>query len=394
MILSTQPLYSKNNDLLISVGTDFTSKNILGSYKNLKFNDRSNINFNLKYSKKQLLSYLSLNIVNDDQIKFDNSFAKYQMGIANFTIGKIDRIWSFSSKSSLILSSNARPLEAISVHLENKFNKYWLPSNAKWSIEMIHGSTKQSYNRKSSFYTGARVLFSPTARLGFELFQSSQWSNDKNKYNASTVGALFFGNSNNGNNANINKMAGFGISYSIPFNESNYRIYGQAVGEDEAGNLPSCYGFISGIELSLPKIKFPTITTIELIDTRVPYSTNGNCGPNTMYNNSNYNYVNYDLVLGAPIDSEAISLEFFGKSQLNENLDFNYTIKLLTINDKDYLYNRLSTKRSSGSISALGISWKKNKISISGNVTRQNITLDKANISRGAVFSLTSSLVF
>ena len=100
------------------------------------------------------------------------------------------------------------------------------------------------------------------------------------------------------------------------------------------------------------------------------------------------------MVLGAPIDSEAISLEFFGKSQLNENLDFNYTIKLLTINDKDYLYNRLSTKRSSGSISALGISWKKNKISISGNVTRQNITLDKANISRGAVFSLTSSLVF
>ena len=39
-------------------------------------------------------------------------------GIANLSIGKVDRIWSFSEKSSLILSSNSRPLEALSLKLE------------------------------------------------------------------------------------------------------------------------------------------------------------------------------------------------------------------------------------------------------------------------------------
>ena len=45
-----------------------------------------------------------------------------------------------------------------------------------------------------------------------------------------------------------------------------------------------------------------------------------NCGPNTMYNNGTYDYINYDTVLGVPIDTEGTSLEIFGQSQVNNNL--------------------------------------------------------------------------
>ena len=34
---------------------------------------------------------------------------------------------------------------------------------------------------------------------------------------------------------------GFGVSYLIPSKIIPLRIYGQAIGEDEAGNLPSCF---------------------------------------------------------------------------------------------------------------------------------------------------------
>ena len=81
-------------------------------------------------------------------------------------------------------------------------------------------------------------------------------------------------------------------------------------------------------------MKFPTTVSIEAIDTRVKTSEHGYCGPNTMYNNGVYDYINYDTVLGVPIDTEGTSLEFFGQSQLNNNLSINYSTKFLNINDK------------------------------------------------------------
>jgi hypothetical protein len=55
---------------------------------------------------------LSLNFDDHDKLSFDNSYVNYEKGIANLSIGKVDRIWSFSEKSSLILSSNSRPLRS------------------------------------------------------------------------------------------------------------------------------------------------------------------------------------------------------------------------------------------------------------------------------------------
>ena len=173
--LNTQPLFSQNDTLNMSVGTAFNSGNVLGVYNNLRTQNKSNVNFNLEYSKRSLSSQLSLNFDDHDKLNFDNSYVNYEKGIANLSIGKVDRIWSFSEKSSLILSSNSRPLEALSLKLENRFNTNWLPSSANWSVELINGSTKNSYNGKNSMLTGARVVISPHENLNFEILQTAQW---------------------------------------------------------------------------------------------------------------------------------------------------------------------------------------------------------------------------
>ena len=392
--LSTQPLFSKNDNLNMSVGTAFNSENILGDYNNLRTQNKSNVNFNMEYSKRTLSSKLSLNFDDHDKLSFDNSYVTYKKGIANLGIGKVDRIWSFSKKSSLILSSNSRPLEAISINLTDKFNTKWLPSTANWSVELVNGSTKNSLNGKNSIISGARVVISPSEKLNFEFLQMGQWGDQNDKLYSSNIDAILFGNSNEGPNSKINKIAGFGVSYSIPLNKKNYRFYSQAIGEDEAGSLPSCYAWMAGFELKALKMKFPTTLTIEAIDTRVKRSTYGNCGPNTMYNNSVYDYINYDTVLGAPIDTEGTSLELFGQSQVNKNLDISYSTKFLSINDKDYSQHRLSSKRSLGTITALGIHWEKDGFDLGGSIGYQSIILDKANILNGTIFSLYTSVKF
>ena len=392
--LNTQPLFSQNDTLNMSFGTAFNSGNVLGVYNNLRTQNKNNVNFNLEYSKRNLSSQLSLNFDDHDKLNFDNSYVNYENGIANFSIGRVDRIWSFSKKSSLILSSNSRPLEAISINLKNKFNTQWLPSTANWSVELINGSTKNSLNGKNSMLSGARVVISPSKKLNFEILKIGQWGNQNDKLYSFNSDALIFGNTNEGSKSNINQIAGFGVSYSIPLNKNTYRFYSQTIGEDEAGSLPSCLAWMAGLELTASEMRFPTTVTFEAIDTRVKKSTHGNCGPNTMYNNSVYDYSNYGTVLGVPIDTESTSLELFGQSQINKNLDINYSTKFLSINDKDYSQHRLSSKRSLGTITTLGIHWEKDGFDLGGNIGYQNLILDKANLSNGTIFSLFSSIRF
>jgi hypothetical protein len=242
--------------------------------------------------------------------------------------------------------------------------------------------------------SGTRVVISPSDKLNFELLQTAQWGDQNDKLYSSNIDALLFGNTNEGINSNINKMAGFGLSYSVPLNKNTYRFYSQAIGEDEAGNLPSCYAWMAGLEVTASEMKFPTTLTIEAIDTRVKKSTGGNCGPNTMYNNSVYDYINNDTVLGVPIDTEGTSLELFGQSQVNKNTSINYSTKFLNINDKNYSSHRLSSKRSLGTLTSLGIYWEKDGFKLSGNISYQNIILDKAYISNGKIFSLYTSVKF
>ena len=239
---------------------------------------------------------------------------------------------------------------------------------------------------------GARAVINPTERLSFEFLQTSQWGGENINISRSTLNGILLGDSNIGENAEINKMAGFGISYTIPIKHNTFRVYGQAIGEDEAGNLPSCYSWMAGIEFLIPKILAPTNLAIEIIDTRVDTSTNGFCGPNTMYNNNAYKYINHNTVLGVPIDTESTSIELFGKSQINVHISINYSTKLLTINDIDSTNHRLSSSHSTGSITSLGISWKKNRLNFGGNIKYQNIVLDKAMITNGAMISLFTSI--
>ena len=397
-LLCIQPSFSQDDRLNTTINTAFNSKNALGLQNNLRTQNKSIINYNLQYSKKKFSSQVSLNFDDHGNLNFDNSYVNYKKGIANLNIGKVNRMWSFSKKSSLILSSNGRPLEVISIKLENKFNTQWLSPTANWSAELINGYTNASLNGslngERSMLSGIRVIISPSEKLNFEFLQVSQWGDQTDKIYSPKIDNFLFRDTNIGAYADINRLAGFGISYSKSFNENFYRSYIQTIGEDEAGSLPSCLSWMAGIELTAPEIKFPTTVTLEAIDTRVKKSTNGNCGQNTMYNNKNYGYINYDTVIGVPIDTEGTSLEIFAKTQISQKINIEYSTKYLTINDKDWSNHRLSSKRETGLINSLGISWKSNNLKLGINIYNQDYILDKAKINNSTGLGFFSTITF
>ena len=391
---SVNPIFAQKQTLRISTFLAYYSKHLFYLENSLRSSDRGISKFNIEYDTVNSASQLALNYDEYNNFTLDGSYFQYNKGIATFGIGKVDRHWSFSKNTSLILSKNARPSESIYLKLENKFGYDWLPSNANWSFEGFNGFTNGSLNGNKSMLLGMRAILSPFEGLDFELVQTSQWGGKGYNTGLSALSAALLLDTNTYINFNINKMAGFGISYKIPTKTIPLRIYGQAIGEDEAGSLPSCYTYLAGLEWTNTKIKYPTIVSIEAIDTRIDKTTNGHCGPNTMYNNNTYSYTNYGKTMGAAIDTEGIFQSLYVRSQISQNINIKFATKSLVINDNEWSGHRLSTKRQSGFISSLGFSWVKNNFSLNGDIYNQGFNLNKANIKSGYGVGFSTSILF
>jgi hypothetical protein len=393
-INSAHPIFAQKQPLRISTFLAYHSERFLDLENNLRSSGKGISKFNIKYDTVHSESQLALNYNGYNNINFDGSYLQYTKGIATYGVGKVDRHWSFSDNTSLILSKNARPSKSIYLKLKNRFGYDWLSSKANWSFEVFNGFTEGSLSGSKSMLLGLRAILSPVEGLDFELIQTSQWGGNNYNNGISSLGAALFLDTNKGSNSNINKMAGFGISYSIPSDIMPLRIYGQTIGEDEAGNLPSCLTYMAGLEWTNTKINRPVIVGIEVVDTRIDTTTNGHCGPNTMYNNAIYAYTNYGKVMGAAIDTEGTSLKFFGQSKISRRINIKYSTKLVNINDMNWSEHRLSSKRQTGLINLLGASWSKNNISINSNIYHQNFDLNKVNIKSGYGVGFSSSIMF
>ena len=377
--ISVMPLFAQSNINLI-----LNSKNYLSKEHNITHSSKSDIRFNFKNKHGNTLSNLSLIFNGNKKLTFDGSNFEYASGIATYGIGSIHRNWSFSNNTSLILSSNARPINSIYFKLKNRFNSNWMPQNAEWALEAFNGYTDKSLENSNSNLLGLRVTFTPTSRLSFEALQSVQWGGEGFSNSYSNLLSKVFMDSNSGTNANINKMAGVGISYKLSNTFLPIRIYSQIVGEDEAGSLPYCLLHLAGLEWQSQIGYSKTLLGFEFVDTRTSESAHGYCGSNTAYNNNTYKYTNSGVTMGAPIDTEGKSIELFGKSQISKKLSMKYSIKYISINESNWSNHRLSSTHKTGYVDSINLSWLRNNMDIIGGIYHQGITLDNANIKKGS----------
>jgi hypothetical protein len=393
--LFSKPFYAEKITYNGTVWASKESKKLLGSSQH--FHNKSKEVLGLSFEKKmnKISSNLSLTFLKNKNIWLDKSYLKYQIKNITFGVGKINRKWSFSPNTSLFLSKNARPAKSIFLKIENKYRSknplFGLAGPT--TFEIFNSVLKNSSGPKNSLALGVRITSMPTHKLNLEIIKISQWGGDGYKNGPTEFVHAALGNSNEGPNSNINQTAGFGISYT-PKNSFPLRVYGQVLGEDEAGSLPSCLIYLAGFEFDKPLRNFNNRFGFEVVDTRVDKTTNGFCGKNTAYNNGVYKYSNYDAVIGAPIDTESKSLSVWNSVQISQELDIMYSIQSVLINDTNFINHRLSPQRQRGYINNLLVTWEKNKIKFIARISHQDIELTKANISKGLSIGLSSSINF
>ena len=359
-------------------------------------NTNESIGFQIIKDFNNISYKAAINSNNEKKLIFDHSYIEYKNKNRTIGIGKIERNWSFSPNTSLILSSNARPSDSIYFQLrnQNKSNNPFLSWAGPWSLEAFNSFINNSVGINNSMLLGLRAVIEPIHDLKFEILKTSQWGGDEQSESISSLAAAIGGNTNEKEYSNINQMAGYGFSFRKNIKETSSRFYGQLIGEDEAGNLPSCYMVLIGNELEFPNSKIFSKLGIEFVDTRIDKTSNYNCGPNTAYNNGIYSYTNYNKTLGAPIDTESKSIHIWAATNISETTMVNYSVKNMTLNNSSWIDHRLNSSKKKGWIASIGSSWKLDSFNIKSNLAYQNFSLDKTNYNNGLSLGFNIEYIF
>jgi hypothetical protein len=310
-------------------------------------------------------------------------------------VGKIDRHWSPSQYTSVILSKNAPGFDSAYLRKSNptQTNLPVLRWLGPWDGEFFVGTTSDAGQPDNALMMGMRLRIRPIQNLEVDFVRTAQFGGAGNSQSLGTFVDVLLGDTNEGSSSEANQMAGVGISYTLPNIANGMRIYTQAVGEDEAGGVPSCFMYLGGMEMDVSLFGVPSQVTLEHVDTRIAESTNGFCGPNTAYNNNTFSYAQDSVALGAAIDSEGASTSLRVKHDL-ETMAFDWSIGHYQINDASAPNHRLSSTRVQGIVVTAGFSREMFGGTVSAIVAHQGFDLDTAGFSEGMQVGLGFSKSF
>lgn len=182
-----------------------------------------------------------------DEFRGDGSMIGMTLGNWLVSANTLERWWGPGWDGSLILSNNARPIPSITLDrvFTDPFATRWLSWLGPWDLSLTFGQLESDRVVRNARFFGMRVNFRPLESLELGVFRTAQWCGDGRPCGADTFVDLFLGRDNRGDegidttNEPGNQLAGVDFRWVPPWLGRQNTIYGQLVGEDEAGGFPS-----------------------------------------------------------------------------------------------------------------------------------------------------------
>lgn len=193
----------------------------------------------------------------DTHLRFDDTYLAGIVGNWQLGVGAIDRWWGPGWQSSLALSNNARPVPGLwlSRHMPLAPESPWLSWIGPWDLQVIAGQLENDRAVPEARLLGARFVFNPLDSLQIGLTRLAQWGGEGRSEDLDAFWNVVIGKDNvpgdaAGNREDpSNQVAGFDFRLSLSLVEVPVGIYGQFMGEDEAGGLPSKFSSLAGLDM-------------------------------------------------------------------------------------------------------------------------------------------------
>ena len=177
----------------------------------------------------------------------------------------------------MIRGDASRPVYGVTVQRanQNAFESKWLSWIGPWQYQAFAGQLDDYKAVPDAKLIGLRLTARPFPALEIGASRAIQWGGDGRPESLSSLWDAITGTKDNGGTGKedpSNQIAGFdGRLFLQPLLNVPVSLYGQFIGEDEAGGLPAKYMYLGGADFSSIYKDMPYQLYAEWADTR----TNG-----------------------------------------------------------------------------------------------------------------------
>ncbi|HET8802326.1 MAG TPA: capsule assembly Wzi family protein [Marinobacter sp.] len=254
----------------------------------------------------------------DESLRLDNSYLAATAGNWVFGAGAIDRWWGPGWQSSLILSDNARPLPAVWLNRKDAHAPQtdWLEWIGPWQFTVFAGQFEEERAIPDAKLIGMRLTLRPVQGLDIGFSRAIMFGGQGRPEGASTIWNALIGRDNGQLEANDpgNQLGSIDVRYGFALGQQSMGLYGQMMGEDEAGAFPARKSWLLGLDMTSQLFGHDQQWFAEYTNTMAD-DFPGDAIPNITYDHSRYRsgYRYNGRTLGASIggDSEAMTLGLF-----------------------------------------------------------------------------------
>ena len=195
-------------------------------------------------------------LLDDKEFRLDGSYLAFVVGNWMVAVGAVDRWWGPGWDGSLILSTNARPIPALSVqrNFPDPFETKGLSWMGPWSTSVVLGRLEGRREVPHALFFGWQFNFKPLPGLEIGLERTALLCG---RGRACGIGAfgnlLLIGRDSVGDRnlarENEHGMAGASFRHALPFRYLPHALYGQvAAGDGSSRGLPGKWLGLIGVE--------------------------------------------------------------------------------------------------------------------------------------------------
>ena len=297
-------------------------------------------------------------IKNGQDVNVEGSYIAGKLWNQWLIAGQIPTYWGPGHDGSLIRGDASRPVYGFTAQRAEQaaFDSKWLSWIGPWQYQAFAGQLDDYRAVPDAKLIGLRLTAQPLEYLELGASRAIQWGGEGRPESLSSLWDAFVGNKDNGGTNEpdpSNQIAGFDARLNLqPLVSVPVSMYGQYVGEDEAGGLPSKKMYLAGVDYSSSFKNMPYQIYTEWADTRTNGKVNGISYTHSIYKDG---YYQHGFPLGHAMggDGEMVSvggdIRFDPMNRLNARLIF------AKINQSERLVNLAFPEKDE--IKALNLTW-------------------------------------
>lgn len=336
-------------------------------------------------------------IDNGHDVNVEGSYLSGKLWNQWLIAGQIPTYWGPGHDGSLIRGDASRPVYGFTMQrAEQKvFETKWLSWIGPWQYQVFAGQLHDYKAIPDTKLLGLRLTAQPLPYLELGASRTLQWGGEGRSESWNTLWEAIKGNDNfeDGEVDKSNQIAGLDARLNLQqWFKVPVSLYGQFVGEDEAGLLPSRKMYLAGLDYSSQVKNMPFQLYTEWADTR----TNGDVWGYS-YNHRNYTdgYYQHGFPLAHAMGGDGQMYSLGGDIRFDKMNRLNGRILLVKVNQSGLEINHAFPQKDE--IKALDLTWThylrpNTPLKLSGWVSDSDVYGGDSGVSLGVEIPLDRSL--